>query len=117
MGGSAIAGWRRRKRRVDGTLSAHRTREERGDLRDVLENRIGYSSHDAATGVAWLMQSDVVPPGAELVYYEHPDLTYPDPRGGFCWFMSQRWRSTAQIDYARGAAAARSSTCSAAAQH
>ena len=60
MGGSAIAGWRRRKRRVDGTLSAHRTREERGDLRDVLENRIGYSSHDAAIGVAWLMQSDVV---------------------------------------------------------
>ena len=59
MGGSAIAGWRRRKRRVDGTLSAHRTREERGDLRDVLENRIGYSSHDAAIGVAWLMQSDV----------------------------------------------------------
>ena len=58
-------------------------------------------------------QSDVVPPGAELVYYEHPDLTYPDPRGGFYWFMSQRWRSTAQIDYARGAAAA----SSAAAQH
>ena len=76
MGGSAIAGWRRRKRRVDGTLSAHRTREESGDLRDVLENRIGYSSHDAAIGVAWLMQSDVVPPGAELVYYEHPDFTY-----------------------------------------
>ena len=47
-----------------------------------------------------MMQSDVVPPGAELVYYEHPDLTYPDPRGGFYWFMSQRWRSTAQIDYA-----------------